>query len=85
MCGSAGWPTFEPHKPWLKDTHAQSPELAVRLGAWVGDWGVLAGVELGWELGAGLCQAKDLQSLRRVVSSSQVALPCSMCYSHTAW
>ena len=73
------------HKPWLKATHARPPGLAVHLGAQVGAWSVVAEAELGWELGAILCQTRDLQSFRWVVSSSQVALPCSMCCSHTAW
>ena len=39
---------------------AQSPGWAVHLGACVRDWGVVAGVRLGWELGAILCNTNTL-------------------------
>ena len=58
---------------------------AVRLGARVGAWGVVAGVGLGWELGAILSHTNALRSFSRVVSSSQVALPCYRFCSQTAW
>ena len=62
----------------VKATHTRFPGLAVRLEAWVGAWGVVAAVGLGWELEAILCHTNDLRICRRVVSSSHVALPCSM-------
>ena len=52
---------MELHTPRLKAMHVRSPGLAMRglavhLGPWMGAWGVLAGVKLGWALGASLCQ-----------------------------
>ena len=52
----------------------------------VGAWGVVvAGMGLGWELGAILCHTNPLCSFSLVASSFHVALPCSKCWSQTAW
>ena len=58
----------------------------MHLGARVGAWGVVvAGIALGWELGAILLHTNALHSLSLVASLFHVALPCSKCCNQTAW
>ena len=58
----------------------------LHLGAQLGACGeVVAGVALGWELGAILCYTNALHRLSLVASSFHVDLPCSKCCSQTTW